>query len=287
MRTLLTGAHGTVGTALTGHLGDVDLTLFDRRQVDQTTEWHGDGPHPHADRAAIAGDVADAEAVRAAVEGHDAVVHLAGYPRTDGTWEEVLKNNVVGTRTVLDAAVAAGVERVVFASSNHVVGMYEREHAPGIYHGTDLEVDHTVPYRPDSPYGSSKAACEVFGREYAENRGLRFYAVRIGSVRPPAYDHPYGDAERGVDEGRWSRGSDAYREQAARMKATWLSRRDCAALFDCCLRDSSVGYDVFYGVSDNERRWFDLDHARDVVGYDPRDDGERWDGPPAARGSTE
>lgn len=280
MRVLLTGAHGTVGTALTQHLGeDYEFTLFDRREVDGQTPWDGEGPHPHAGRETVVGDVSDADAVHAAVEGHDAVVHLAGYPATDGTWSEVLENNVVGTRNVLDAAVEQEVERVVFASSNHAVGGYEKELAPELYHGTDLTVDHTVPYRPDSPYGSSKAAGEVFGREYAERDDLRFVAIRICSVRAPRYDHPYGDAERGVHEGNWERGSADYDEQVARMKAMWQSRRDCAALFDCCLTFEG-SYDVFYGVSDNERRWFDIDHARDVVGYEPRDNGEEWTGPP-------
>jgi nucleoside-diphosphate-sugar epimerase len=284
MRVLLTGAHGTVGTALTAHLGDRhEFTLFDRRTVGEETMWDGTGSHPHADREAITGDVTDADAVHAAMTGHDAVVHLAGYPRTDGSWAEVLENNVVGTRTVLDAAVEVGVDLVVFASSNHVVGGYEQELAPDIYHGTDLVVDHTAPFRPDSPYGTSKAAGEVCGREYTERGDLRFVAVRICSVRAPRYDHPYGDAERGVHEGRWDRDSGAYDEQVARMKATWQSRRDCAALFDCCLGfDGRFDgrFDVFYGVSDNERRWFDLDHAREVVGYDPADSGEAWSAPP-------
>jgi nucleoside-diphosphate-sugar epimerase len=280
MRVLLTGAHGTVGTALTEQLDDqYEFTLFDRRDVDDRTPWDGPGAHPHADRETVVADVTDAGAVEAVMAGHDAVVHLAGYPRTDGTWTDVLENNVVGTRNVLEAAAGSSVARVVFASSNHVIGGYEQERKPDIYHHTDLVVDHTTPYRPDSPYGSSKAAGEVFGREYAEAGELQFVAVRICSVRAPDYDHPYGDAERGVDEGRWDRGSDAYDEQVARMKAMWQSRRDCAALVDCCLGFEG-NFDVFYGVSDNERGWFDVDHARDVVGYDPRDDGETWDAPP-------
>ena len=280
MRVLLTGAHGTVGTALTEHLDErYDFTLFDRRTVGEETEWAGDGSHPHTERETVVGDVTDADVVAEATDGHDAVVHLAGYPRTDGTWSEVLTHNIVGTRNVLDAADETDVDSVVFASSNHVVGMYEQANAPDIYHGTDLVVDHTDPVRPDSPYGSSKATGEVFAREYVENQGLHVAAIRICSVRAPAYDHPYGDAERGVDAGRWERGSDAYREQVARMKAMWQSRRDCAALFDCCLRRNEH-FDVFYGVSDNERRWFDIDHAREAVGYDPQDDGERRTAPP-------
>jgi len=45
-------------------------------------------------------------------------------------------------------------------------------------------------------------------------------------------------------------------------------------------RDETVGFGVFNGVSDNDRRWFSIDHARERIGYDPRDNGEEWDAPP-------
>ena len=171
MDVLLTGAHGTVGTALTDHLSDEhEFTLLDRRRVDED--------HPHAGEEAVVADVADYEAIRPAFEGQDAVVHLAGYPTTDGTFDDVLDANIVGTHNVLEAARDAGVDHVVLASSNHVVGMYEVMHAPDIYFGTDLEVDHTDPIRPDSEYGSSKAAGEAFGRQYAENHGMIAWMVK-------------------------------------------------------------------------------------------------------------
>jgi hypothetical protein len=69
----------------------------------------------------------------------------------------------------------------------------------------------------------------------------------------------------------------------ARVRATWQSRRDFAHTVDRCLWTSDAGFEVFYGVSDNDRRWFDIDHARDVIGYDPRDNGEEWDARPADR----
>lgn len=290
MDVLLTGAHGTVGTAITEYLadwrtphrrsrldaaGDYDFTLLDWVGQDDLA-----ADHPHADRDCVVADVVDAGAVREAVAGHDAVVHLAGYPATDGSFEEVLANNVRGTHNVLTAAVEAGVESVVFASSNHAVGMFEVENAPGLYERGDRLVDHESPFRPDSEYGSSKAAGEVWGRQYAENEGLRFYALRIGSVRDPPHDHPYGDAERGVARGDWDRDDSDYEEQVARMKRTWQSRRDLAHLVERCLADRSVTWDAFYGVSDNADTWFDLDHARDVVGYDPVDDGSEWTAPP-------
>ncbi|MEM4781853.1 MAG: NAD(P)-dependent oxidoreductase [Halalkalicoccus sp.] len=261
MTVLLTGANGTVGTAITDHL-DREFTTLDV-----------------AGGADYEENVAEYDAIRPAFEGRDAVIHLAGYPATDATWEQALTNNVVGTQNVLRAASDAGVERVVFASSNHVVGMYEEEHAPNLYKPDyPLVVDHTDPIRPDSHYGASKACGEAFGRQYAENEGVGFFTLRIGSVRDPEYDHPYGDAERGVEAGRWERDSEEYERQVARMKGTWLSRRDCAQLVECCL-DADREFEILYGVSDNDRRWFDIERARESVGYEPRDNGEEWDEP--------
>jgi hypothetical protein len=123
---------------------------------------------------------------------------------------------------------------------------------------------------------------EALGRYYVENYAYpkRVYVLRIGSVRYPNYDHPFGDAEAGVENGRWERDSDAYQQAVWRMKATWHSRRDVASLIECCLRDDSVTFDIFYGVSDNSRRWLDIEHPREVIGYDPKDSGEDWERPP-------
>ncbi|WP_255197965.1 NAD-dependent epimerase/dehydratase family protein [Halorarius litoreus] len=267
MDVLVTGIGGTVGGAL------VDHSTYDFAGLDRE-------PGQNVDHVA---DVTEYDAVREAVEDQDAVVHLAGDARVSAGWQSVLQNNVVGTRTVLRAAADAGVESVVFASSNHVVGGYEDEFAPELYDPDfELTVDHESPIRPDSDYGTSKVYGEAAGRQYVEQHDYpkRFYALRIASVRPPAYDHPYGDAERGVDQGRWERGSEAYERSVARLHATWQSRRDIANLVDGCLRDDSVAFDVFYGVSDNRASWFDIEHARKVVGYDPHDSADEWEARP-------
>lgn len=274
---LVTGAFGRCGTAMTDHVSGHDQLVF----------TYLDRAAPPADRPdgsdTVIGDVADYDAIRPAFDEQDAVIHLAAAPAVDAAWPAVLESNLIGTYNVLEAARDAGVETVVFASSNHVMGMYEAEHAPEIYTPAyGLVVDHTDPVRPDSFYGTSKSFGEDLGRYYVENyeAPANFYALRIGSVREPAYDHPYGDAERGVDEGEWERGDDEYGRAVARMKALWLSRRDFAHLVECCLRDEGGGFDVFYGVSDNHRRWFDLERARATVAYDPRDEAEVWDAPP-------
>ena len=277
MNVLVTGAYGQCGTAIIDDLGDGEYSFTYLDKSDEPPESLDD------ESETVVADVADADAIRPAFDDQDAVVHLAAYPRVESTWADVLEPNVIGTYNVLEGARQAEVDSVVFASTNHVVGMYERDHAPDIYQPEyGLVVDRDAPERPDSFYGASKAFGEDLGRYYVENYEYpkRFYALRICSVRHDAYDHPYGDAERGVDRGEWERASDEYETQVARMKAMWHSRRDFAHEVECCLQDESVTFDVFYGVSDNQRRWFDLEHARTVLGYAPQDNGEEWDAPP-------
>lgn len=280
MDVLITGAAGKVGTAITEHLSDepYDFTLLDVAQPDDDREY-------------VTADVREYDAIRPRFEGQDAVVHLAwirdgddgfGASSRDVGWSEPLQANLEATNNVYQAAIDAGLDSIVFASSNHAVGMVEVRNAPAIYHD-GIVAGHHEPHRPDSPYGLWKCYGEDLGRLAAEAHGIRFYGLRIGAVLDPEYDHPYGYAERGVDNGRWERGSDAYQRRVARLKGLWQSRRDVAHLVDCCLQDDTVEWDHFYGVSANDRRWLDdLAYARQTIGYDPRDNGEAWDGPPEA-----
>lgn len=272
---LLTGAFGRVGTAIIDHLADREeyeftyLNRSDRQEYDT-----------------VVADVSDYDSIRPAFDDQDVVVHLAGYPEPDGSWDDILKNNIIGMYNTLEAAKDAGVSKFIFGSTNHVVGMYEVEFAPELYElDYELTVDQQSPRRPDSYYGTSKSFGEDLGRYYVENYQYpeQFYALRICSVRHEEYDHPYGDAEHGVDAEKWERGSSEYELKVARMKAMWQSRRDLAHQVDCCLQDDEVSFDVFYGVSNNDRRWFSFEHGRNVIGYDPQDNGEEWDAPPESQ----
>jgi nucleoside-diphosphate-sugar epimerase len=278
MDVLATGVYGRCGTALLDHLYD--------RPGDQWTLFNrSDRPddHRYGGYDTVVGNVTDADALRAAAAGQDAMVHMAAYPYTDGDWSDVLDPNIGGTYNALEAARRQELDSFVFLSTNHVMGLYEDEHAPALYQpGYGLALDWTDPVRPDSLYGVSKAFGEALGRYYVESFEYpkRFYALRVCSVRMPEYDHPYGDAEAGVEEGELERDSDAYERQVARMKATWQSRRDFAHQVDRCLRDDSVAFGIFSGVSDNLRRWYSIENARARLGYDPQDDAEEWDEPP-------
>jgi nucleoside-diphosphate-sugar epimerase len=268
MSTLVTGAFGRVGTALIDH-------------ADDTTGFAYLDTAEHPELPSIVADVADYPPFAEAARGRDALVHLAAASRVDAGWPSVLQSNVVGAYNCFEVARREAIRTVVFTSTNHVVGMYEQEHAPALYEPEHpLKLDGEEQVRPDSYYGTSKVFGESLGRYYVENHSYpqQVYVLRIGSIRWPDEDHPYADAERGVSAGDWERGSDRYDREVRRMKATWLSRRDTAALVESCLDDDSVSFGVFYGTSDNDRSWFDTGPARDL-GYSPVDSGDDWDGP--------
>lgn len=245
----ITGAAGVIGQVLSTRLADAyRLRLMDRVPV--------------SGGAGMLVDLADRDALAHAFAGVAAVVHLAAASTVTAGWEDVLASNIVGTHHVFEAAVAAGVPRVVFASSNHVVGMVERDGAPGIYGGEpSTRLDAAAPPRPDSLYGVSKGFGELLGRYHADAHGLRVVCLRLGTVL--ASDDPMAPGPAGAatwSPAPWER----------RIRATWLSHRDCATLFRCAL-EADVRFAVVYGVSDVPGRFWDLEGARTQLGFVPAD----------------
>lgn len=279
MDVLVTGAYGRCGTAIIDHLHDdaeYEFTYLNRSDRPPDHQYGGFDTHVV--------DVADYDAMRPSFDDRNAVIHLAAYPRVNGSWTDIFEPNIVGMYNALEAASEAKVESFVFGSTNHVLGTYETEFAPAVYDSShDLLLDHTDPVRPDSYYGTSKSFGEDLGRYYVENNEYprQFYSLRICSVRNTGYDHPFGDAERGVENGDFERDSIEYERSVARMKAMWHSRRDFAHQIERCLLDDDVSYGIFNGVSDNDRRWFSIQHAKEVLGYRPEDNGDAWDEPPS------
>jgi uronate dehydrogenase len=153
---LLTGAAGSIGTALRARLPAFgwEVRSFDRVPV----------PGGHT------GDVTSAADLDAALTGVTAVVHLAGQP-TEAPWPVIREANIEGTVQVFEAARRAGVRRVVYASSNHAVGFTPV--------GRDQPAD--LAPRPDTLYGVSKVFGEALGRYYVDRYGFAVACLRIGT----------------------------------------------------------------------------------------------------------
>ncbi|RDI69750.1 NAD-dependent epimerase/dehydratase family protein, partial [Halopelagius longus] len=163
---------------------------------------------------------------------------------------------------VLDAMVENGVDRMVFASSNHAVGMYNAadEHDPEKMTLADAEpVRADAPMRPDSFYGVSKVACEGLTDLYATRHGLDVVNLRIGW---------YMSAE----DLESNTGDDVEPEKARFARSTWLSPRDCRDVHrKAALSDLSESPVTVNAVSRNDDRYFSLTETMQAIGYEPRD----------------
>lgn len=190
----------------------------------------------HPNEEAVIGDVRDQHALDVALRHANGVVHLGGLADEDD-FHDLAEINIVGTYHVFEAARRAGARRVVYASSNRATGFYS----------TDTLLDASMPPRPDGLYGVSKVAGEALGRLYADKFGLEVAALRIGSFEPTPQDQ--------------------------RQLSTWLSPADCLAAFLAAMTAPELSYAVFYAVSRNTRRWWDLADGQ-ALGFDPSDDAE-------------
>jgi nucleoside-diphosphate-sugar epimerase len=233
-RILITGAAGAIGALLRTELvgPDRELVLLD---VIAPPE-----PAPGEAARTVTASVDDLDALLAAAQGADAIIHLAGLATGGHPWDEYVRVNLTGTYNVLEAARRADVPRVIYASSNHAVGFTERP-AGGV------EVPATLEPRPDSYYGVCKVTGEALCSLYHDRHGLDAICLRIGSCRLMPNDR--------------------------RCLWSWLSYPDTARLFEASLIAPAPGFRIVWGVSANSRRWWSLQEGR-AIGYEPEDDAE-------------
>ena len=230
MRVAVTGSRGQVGTMLVPRLtGHFDLRLIDI--VPPVTD-----PPEHLQL-----DICDTEAMTRAFAGVDGVVHLAGQRAVSASWADLEHPNIVGLVSTFEAAQRAGVGKIVFASTNHVTGMYDREQA--------WPLSPELPARPDSLYGVTKAFGEDLGRYYSDKFGMSVVCLRFGWV----LERPHNE------QARWQ----------------WLSPDDLARLVSAALQ-SDVRFGIYYGVSNNTQRRWSIENARLDLGYEPADDSEHY-----------
>ena len=227
-RVVITGAAGAIGSALRIGLRGAwrRLTLTDIRPV----------ADPANNEECVVADIADRAALDRMMLGASALVYMTGVGG-DYTLDDLFRVNMRGVFDAFEAARLAGVQRIVYASSNHAFGCYP----------ITERVDPSMPPRPDSLYGAFKACGEIILGEYWERHGIRSVSLRIGTFRSLPIDQ--------------------------RSLATWLSPGDVARLVDAALRHPDPGCLVVNGYSANTRiKTFDPNW--EFLGYRPQDNAE-------------
>ena len=251
MKILITGIAGTVGSIVAERLSSAhELSGIDVRPTDQ-----------FASRMI---DLNDYDAIRPRFDGIDVVIHLAaepGHGREIG-WDILMPRNVQPTANVFQAAHEAGVRRIVFASSMHVMGMYEEEEpwrsiAAGEYGDLDPAtvalVSAEAPVRADGRYAVTKAFGEQLARYYAEAEGMEAISVRLGTIS--GNNHPGADA---------------------RSYVSWFSHRDLGDFFAACVEKPDIKHAIVYGASANTWKIYDTPAGWSILGITPQDDAEAF-----------
>lgn len=223
MKVVMTGAAGGVATMIRPYLREItsELVLSDRGDIDDL----------QAGETSLPADLTDLASMERLLKGADGLIHLGGQS-IEADWETVLDANIIGLHNTYEAARRQGCKRIIFATTNHVVGFYRRQQT----------IDHTVMARPDSRYGVSKAFGEALGRMYADKYGLRFLNIRIGNV---------GDKPLDI-----------------RRLSIWVSPGDLTQLIQIGLTHPNLHFEVVYGASRNARAWWDNTNAY-RLGYQP------------------
>jgi len=207
----------------------------------------------------VQADISNLQAIRTAFSGIDTVIHMAAYlgPEFSGQ----VSGNLIGAYNVFEAAREAGVKRFIFGSSGATQMQYEvDEPIKSMVEARWDDVPSPRPIltpqdaaRPNGIYGATKVWGEALGRYYSDAHGMSVICIRIGRVVKE--DWPYD----------------------ARHAAVYCSHRDIIQMVEkCVLAPDTLRFDIFYAVSNNKGRYRDLDHAREVLDYEPQDGISEW-----------
>ncbi|WP_171116783.1 MULTISPECIES: dTDP-glucose 4,6-dehydratase [Streptomyces] len=185
-RVLVTGGAGFIGSHFVRCLlegryegyENAEVTVLDLLTYAGNT---ANLPLDHPRLTLVKGDICDEELVRALMPGHRQVVHFAAESHVDRSLlgpRAFVRTNVLGTQTLLEAALHCGVETFVHISTDEVYGSIET--------GT---WDETEPLLPNSPYAASKASSDLLARAYWRTHGLDVRISRCSNNYGPR-QHP-------------------------------------------------------------------------------------------------
>lgn len=228
---VLTGACGSLGMEIRETLASLADTLL---SVDIAAAPDVLLPN----ETFVQADCANLDEVLPLMEGANIAVHFASIP-DERPFDDLLGPNFLSSYNVWEAGHRHGVQRVIYASSVHAVGMVENAA------GANLDVDHA----PDTFYGLAKCFAEDLGKLYWTKRGMESVHLRIFSCTKVP--------------------------QNVRALRTWLSFDDLRHLVERSATATTTGFTVIWGVSNNDRAPVDNSKAA-FLGYKPKDNAENW-----------
>ena len=267
MRVVVTGGSGKAGRWVVRDLRDHGHDVLNVDVIDDGS------PYPQC----ILADLTDLGQCHEVVAGADAVVHLAAIPAPElRPAGETFRNNAMSTYNVFAAAVARGVGRVVWASSETVLGLpFDR---PPAY--APIDEDH--PPRPETSYADAKLVGEVLAAQFARRSGVPFVGLRISNIMEPSDYERFGSWQDDARIRRWNLwGYVDVRDVAQAVRRGLEAEVEGAevvivAAADTCMRRPAADLmaEIFPEVPlrrplEGRKTLLAIDRARDLLGYAP------------------
>ncbi len=236
MNIVVTGASGHLGLKLATHLSATGHRVTG---IDLLEGRYGASPIHVADLSCYA------ESWAGLLGGQQVIIHLAADRAPDACWDGVIPHNIDAVLNLFEAARRNNVPRIVFASSNWVLGGYRF---------SDKVLDAVTTPHPVNPYGMSKLMGERIGEHYADVHGMTVIAVRIGWTQRTHGNQPGPH----MAMGRWG-------------QLMWLSDRDFLDGMTAAATASASGFKVVNLMSNNKGMQCSLKETREVTGFEPSD----------------
>ena len=227
---VLTGAAGRLGSYLREPLSELCDNLVSTDLVEGIGSTYSGETY-------IKADLANFDEVNELMDGAEMIVHFGALSDED-TFDEILSSNIIGAYNVWEAAARNHVNRVIYASSIHAVGMYPKNEYIGI----------NVPHRPDTFYGLAKCFAEDLASLYWDKKQVEAVCLRILSCA---------------------------KVTSSRALGSWLSYDDLILLVKRAIDAPTTGFSIIYGVSNNDRTPVDNSEAS-FLGYKPKDNAEQY-----------
>lgn len=226
---LITGGSGKIGTHFIQAFSDqYQFRIFDLQPPKvqyESVEY-------------VQGNLTDKEGLIKACSNIDVVIHLGGIANPEADFNDLLDANIIGTKNIIDAAIAAGCKKIIYASSAQTIEGYSK----------DIQVNTEMPVKPGNLYGVSKCFGEALLSYHCFTSDLSALCLRIG-----AYEFP-----------------EDFTEMNARDMSAYLHPNDLNQLLHLCIESEIIKFEIFNAISNNTYKRLDIQKSKLLLGYDPQ-----------------
>lgn len=235
MKILITGSEGAVGRCITPYLAKEHSVIATVYKEEFLNKYNNENIKE------LILDIESLENCINTIKDVDAVIHLAGIPYPDSSFDDVLNKNMIATYNVLEACHINKIKRVIYPSSAYAVEGYP----------IDKQVETTDNVRPKNFYGVSKCFGEAICSYYGYELGLEIIALRIAAFNKVEI---------------------ANKKLSVRDLSAYLSKRDLCHLIDRCLVSKmDKPFYILNAISDNTYKRLSLENTKSIIGYKPVD----------------